>query len=107
MAWIWEISQLYNRKSEAAGCTDRLGINRTQESGWTGVATTRLVRRVQCPSFTACGVADSLANVREMRYLVVSGSTHAYLRGLNANESVSIDDENNSGLSSTETIGGT
>jgi hypothetical protein len=76
----------------------------------TEVATTYLVRRVEWTSFTACEATDSLANVREIPYLVVlrtSGSTHAYLRCLNANESVSIDDENNSGLTSTETIGGT
>lgn len=33
-----------------------------------------------------------------------SGSIHAYLRCLNANESVSIDDGNNSSLFSTETF---
>ena len=58
-----------------SGSTER----RRQAGGglrWPLVSASRWV----CASFTACGVADSLANVREIRYLVAEGTCWLYAR---------------------------
>jgi len=66
--------------------------------GWVGVS---VYHSLGAGSRTAWGTCASSVAPRGRKS---SGSIHAYLRCLNANECVSIDDGNNSSLSSTETF---